>query len=184
LPKYGCADTDDNGEPLVLTRLTNDSNKPSFAQLAEQASSDIRPRTQLQHLIERGLVEVDKDDNVHLLSQAYQPDGAQAELRSLMAEHLHDHIATVTGNLSPSQTKQLDRSAYHTHLSAESIQALQQYSEQLGMDMLKRVYARARELSNQDQQSTQDLYRFRVGIYAFHEEQTSVTEIEQKQAPK
>ena len=158
--------SNEDGIPKALPRLTTEANTPSFAQLAELASADIRPRTQLQHLLERGLVRLDDDDMVHLLTPAYQPDGAQEELMSLLADHLHDHISTVASNISGDRRRQLDRSAYQNGLSAESIKELEEYSERQAMDMLKRVYTRARALKQRDENNTDTRYRFRLGVYA------------------
>jgi len=162
--------TDEATEPLVLPRLAGKSEGPSFEELALRASRDIRARTQLDDLIERKLVELDERDRVHLLAQAYLPDNQQQELMSVMAEHLHDHISAVSSNVSGS-VRYLDRSAYQRGLSAASVEELQRMAEQEGMQALKKIYARAAELSEQDQQAGAADHRFRLGMYSYAEQE-------------
>lgn len=170
--------TDENMQPLVLPRLATKAaeNGPSFEALALRASTDIRPRTQLQDLIERKLVELDEWDQVHLLSQAYLPDNQQQELMSVMAEHLHDHIAAVSNNLRPDVSHTLDRSAFQKGLSEASIRELQLLAEQEGMAVLKKLYARAVELSKVDREQKSASHRFRIGLYSYSEKEAEQDE--------
>ncbi len=161
--------TDEEMNPLALPRLSTHAEGPSFEELAVRASSDIRPRTQLQDLLERKLVELDDRDRVYLLAEAYLPDNQQQELMSVMAEHLHDHISAVSSNVEGEGPRYLDRSAYQRGLSDDSIQKLQQMAEQEGMRMLKKLYARAAELSAAEQDQDAANQRFRVGLYSYAE---------------
>ncbi len=166
--------TDEKLQPLVLPRLATKATEqsPSFEALAIRASSDIRPRTQLQDLIERKLVELDENDQVHLLSQAYLPDNQQQELMSVMAEHLHDHISAVSNNLNPDAQHTLDRSAFQRGLSEASVRELQLMAEQEGMAVLKKLYARAVELSMADHKQNTASHHFRIGLYSYSEKET------------
>lgn len=164
--------TDEATLPLVLPRLATKAEGPSFEELALRASSDIRPRTQLEDLLERKLVELDEQDRVHLLAHAYLPDNQQQELMSVMAEHLYDHISAVSSNVSGAGVRYLDRSAYQRGLSANSVEELQRMAEHEGMQALKKIYARAAELSEQDQKNGKDDHRFRLGMYSYAERET------------
>jgi len=164
--------TDKATEPLILPRLAAKAEGPSFEELALRASGDIRPRTQLEDLIERKLVTLDEQDRVHLLAQAYLPDNQQQELMSVMAEHLHDHISAVSSNVSGTGVRYLDRSAYQRGLSAASVEELQRMAEQEGMQALKKIYARAAELSERDHKNGNNDHRFRLGMYSYAEQET------------
>ena len=172
--------TDENMQPLVLPRLATKAaeRSPSFEALAIRASSDIRPRTQLQDLIERKLVELDEQDQVHLLSQAYLPDNQQQELMSVMAEHLHDHISAVSNNLKPDASRTLDRSAFQRGLSEASVRELQLMAEQEGMAVLKKLYARAVELSVVDHEQNSTSHHFRIGLYSYSEKEAEQGELQ------
>lgn len=160
--------TDEKGLPLPLSRLSSSANKPSFEALAALASRDIRPRTQLDYLLERELVHVSETDHVHLLHEAYQPDGHEEEMLRILGEHLHDHIAAGTHNMQHPD-RFFERSAYQEGLSDASIEQLQAMIKKESMDTLRRVYARAAELAEADShsQTTDAQQRFRLGIYAY-----------------
>jgi len=167
--------TDDEMQPLCLPRLANQADGPSFEELANRASSDIRARTQLQDLVERKLVEINDQDQVRLLTQAYLPDNQQQELMSVMAEHLHDHISAVSNNVEGNAPRYLDRSAYQLGLSEQSVAQLQQLAEQEGMLLLKKLYAQAAALSEQDVARAEATHRFRLGLYTYAQPEMNST---------
>ena len=166
-PKFQDADS----QPLRLPRLAANTPDVSFEALATLASKDIRPRTQLDSLIERGLVSLDDEDQVELLSQAYLPDTDKEEMLSVMGQHLRDHISAATGNINNGDcdgaNTELDRSAYQEGLSAASVAELKALSEKEGMKVLQKIYARANELATKDEGNHQ--YRFRLGLYTYSE---------------
>lgn len=155
-------------KPSVLPRLAANSTGVSFEELAILVSSEIRPRTQLDNLLERGMVAIDDKDRITLLSASYVPDLNKEEMLSIMAQQLHDHISSASSNIMQDNIKQLDRSAYQEGLSQASVNELKQLSEQLGMEMLNKIYSRASELANEDHES--DDNRFRLGFYSYSED--------------
>ena len=170
-PRY----QDKKGMPLLLSRLANQTSGPSFEELANIASNDVRPRTLLENLLERSLVEVTDNDQIQLLSVAYQPNHNTEELIDFFGAHIHDHIAATTNNIIVKDDPYFDRSAFQDELSERSIAELNQMVEHEGMLLLRKVYARAAELSTQDKQDGSDTKnstkkRFRLGIYAFSED--------------
>ncbi len=159
------------GDPLALSRFASDSSIPSFEELALSVTSDIKPRTLLDDLLEKGLVAVNDLDQVTLETSAYKPDKDHNELIDYFGLHLHDHMAAATNNLDVDQPKMFERSAFMSDLSEESMEKLISYSDKEGMKLLKSVYAYAAELYEQDKDSAQATHRFRMGVYTFHEDE-------------
>ena len=157
----------DDGEPQVLTRLTQQKNVPSFEKLAEIASNDVAPRTLLDDLLERKLITVTEQDEVRLLEHAYEPDDQVDDLLAIFSMHVHDHLSASTINLNNRQKPFLDRSVYHDGLSESSIIKLDKMAEREGMKLLKKLYARAEELSMADNKNNEQHNRYRFGFYSF-----------------
>lgn len=155
--------------PRQLDRLDNDSGRASFEELAKLATSDVRPRTLLDDLIERGMVEETSSGKLKLLSHAYKVDKHSNELIDYFGQHIHDHLAAATNNLNESSAPFLERSAFQDNLSPESLTSLHEYSEEQAMKLLKAVYAKAAELSEYDKGKSDNTHRFRIGAYCYFE---------------
>lgn len=161
--------TDNQGQPLALPRLAGDGSAASFEELANMATTEIRPRTQLDHLLERKLVQISENDQVILINQAYQPGNDPEEQLHILGEHIHDHIAAGTHNVGEPDRRFFERSAYQDGLSEASIRALEQFIEDESMKTLRRVYKQAAELAHQDKDKhgSESSYRIRLGIYSY-----------------
>ena len=162
---------DKRGLPLQLHRLSANGN-PSFEQLAAIASNDVRSRTLLDDLFEKGMIREAPDDKLELLTSAYKPDKNINELIDYFGQHIHDHMAAATSNLQPKEPTYFDRSAFQDGLSEKSLQALQKHADQCAMDMLKSVYAKASELAVKDTKEADSIHRFRMGVYCYSEEES------------
>ena len=162
------------GDPMVLPRLKTKESKPSFEELANKINTDIRPRTLLDNLIERNLVEQTKEDSIRLLASAYKPDDKMEDLIDHFAVHMQDHLACSTHNLVHLNNPYFDRSAFHDKLSEKSVEKLNKLIENEGTNLLKKVYANASILSVQDRIDGEVTMRYRLGIYAFSEEENEM----------
>ena len=160
---------DKRGAPRQLDRLSNKGTKASFEELANIATSDVRPRTLLDDLIERGMVEQSSSGKLKLLSHAYRADKQSNELIDYFGQHIHDHLAAATNNLNENQPAFFERSAFQDNLSPESLAALHEFTDDQAMKLLKAVYAKASELSEQDKGKSDNTHRFRIGAYCYSE---------------
>lgn len=164
-PRY----TEKSGIPLVLPRFATDNGSPSFDELAELASNDVRPRTLLDDLEDKGMVRIHSNHQVELLSHAYRPDRHINDMLDYFGMHIHDHLAAATHNLNRDDSPFFERSAFQDGLTPESIEELKKYSDEQGMELLKAVYARAAELADQDRDNPHNTQRFRIGTYVYAE---------------
>jgi hypothetical protein len=160
---------DAHKQPRVLDRLSKGKDQPSFEALALLASNDVRPRTLLDDLQDKGLIRMLEDDRVELLAQAYKPDQNINRLIEYFGIHMHDHLAATTHNLAQTGEPFFERSAFQDQLSPESIEKLKQFTDEQAMHLLKSVYEHAAELALQDAGSgnKHNSWRFRIGAYCF-----------------
>ncbi|MBX2868838.1 MAG: hypothetical protein KTR18_09195 [Acidiferrobacterales bacterium] len=158
------------GKPIILPRFTSSDAMPSFEELALSVTSDIKPRTLLDDLVERDLVHIE-GNQITLKTIAYKPDKSLNELIDYFGLHMHDHMAAATNNLHSDKLPMFERSAFMDDLSEESIAELKQFSDQEAMKALKSVYAYAAELYEKDKSNPKSTQRFRMGVYTYHEDE-------------
>ncbi len=172
---------DASGQPLPIPRIAAiGQDTPSFEHLAQRVNSDAWPASVLEKLIEMKLVSIDQHDHVHLLADAYLPSNDSRESLEYFAEHLHDHIATLSHNILGAPAPMIERSAYITDLSRESVEQVHQFSEEKTAELLREVYALASERYYADQDKPDNTHRLRLGIY-FYTEDTPDTDANRKQ---
>jgi len=156
-----------------------------FDALVAEVSRDVRPRAVLDEMRRLGLVVPEggaPDDpavRVRLTGGAHVPgspagDGDAGEedrdRLDLFAGNVADHVATAVDNLEapPGAPRRLERAVFHTHLSAESVAALEAEARRLGMDALIALNRQALEHQRRDLAAGTATRRFRYGVY-FHE---------------
>ena len=84
---------DAKGKPLALPRTPRQGGTRSFAGLVEAVSTNVRPRSVLDELVRLGVVEVDANDHVHLVTRGFVP-GKELDAKAYyFGEALHDHLA-------------------------------------------------------------------------------------------
>ena len=108
------------GKPRVLPRV---GEPPSFDSLARAVSTDVHPRTVLDELVRLGVVRVDGEDVVPLVSGFVPMEGAD-ELLALFSANAADHIAAAVHNLAGAQPRFLEQSVFANGMTAESAQRL------------------------------------------------------------
>ena len=60
---------------------------------------------------------------------------------------------------------------YYDDLTADSVQTLAEYSKQEGMQTLKKINRKARQLQNRDKHAKDARYRMNFGLYFYDEEE-------------
>ncbi|MBV5344757.1 MAG: hypothetical protein JZU63_04105, partial [Rhodoferax sp.] len=82
-----------------MPRQGNLLGEASFDRLVASESTDIRARAVLDEWLRLGIVELDADDNVRLISDAFVPKKGFEEKAYFLGRNLHDHIAASVHNL-------------------------------------------------------------------------------------
>ncbi len=177
LPEYSSK----HGEALALHRLAA-AGEPSFESLVEKISrQDLRSRSLLDEWLRMKMVNIDAQDKVHLVQDAFLPDENFDAKAYFFGQHLHDHFSASASNLMGNMPPYFDRSVYFNNLSAESITALKTYIDKKGMQLIKEINLHAREMQKKDSDSKLAKYRFRFGAYYFAEEQKNAKGIKDEQ---
>jgi hypothetical protein len=143
---------DDAGRPLTLRRNTqasgnaDDVSAASFDDLVMSVSTDIHPRAVLDEWQRLGVVEIDDDKNIHLLTSAFIPRQGFEEKLFFLGRNVHDHLDTTVRNLESDEPSRLERSVHYDNVAPSDVNLLARFAEQEGMKLLEAVNRRALEL--------------------------------------
>ncbi|HDZ08546.1 DUF6502 family protein [Pseudohongiella sp.] len=172
---------DASGKPLPLPlRSAQAGEEACFDDLVEMVCrQDIRPRVILDEWIHLGVAHQDEQGRVVLNTGAFTPDKGFDEKVFFFGKNLHDHISAGTHNLLGNKPAFFDRSVYYDRLSENSIQALNELAEELGMNALRALNNEALALQRADAESSaaavtksaktsKNPNRFRMNFGIFH----------------
>ena len=160
---------DRSGAPRALPRTPSKGGAESFAALAEKVSKNVRPRSVLDELVRLGVVEVDADDRVRLVTRGFVP-GKEVDAKAFyFGEALHDHLAAGVHNLGGGRPAWLERSVYYDELSKASIAELQAKSERLTMQVLQEINRDGMALEARDPPAAGERMRMRLGVFFYAE---------------
>ncbi len=163
--------TDPAGEPRPLPRRRQDDGDPSFDDLVTSVSKDIRPRAVLDEWLRLEAVEIDDQDRVCLKADAFVPSKGFEEKAYYFGRNLHDHMAAARHNVQGGEPPFLERSVYYDELTPGSIKVLAGMSEKEGMQALKALNRRARQLQKRDRNARDAHHRMNVGIYFYQHDE-------------
>ncbi len=156
------------GRPRVLPRRPSQGAE-SFAALVESVSKNVRPRSVLDELVRLGVVEIDADDRVHLVTRGFVP-GKELDAKAFyFGEALHDHLAAGVDNLVGGKAPWLERSVYYDDLSPEAVARLQAKSEELAMRVLQEINRDGMALEASDPPAKERRMRMRLGVFFYAE---------------
>lgn len=158
---------DAEGKPRVLPRTPSQGGDHSFAALVELVSKNVRPRSVLDELLRLGIVEVDANDYVHLVTSGFVPGKELDSKAFYFGEAIHDHLSAGAHNLENVGRAFLERSVYYDELSPEAVEALRVEAERLSMDVLKEINKQGMALERDDPPAPEKRMRMRLGVYFF-----------------
>ena len=160
---------DAHGRARVLPRTPSEGGARSFAALVESVSYDVRPRSVLDELVRLGVVEVDDNDRVHLVTPGFVP-GKELDAKVFyFGEAMHDHLAAGVHNLAGPPPPYLERSVYYDELSPAAIAKLRAEAEALAMQMLQKINKRGMQLEHDDPPARGERRRMRLGVFFYSE---------------
>lgn len=160
---------DARGAPSALPRTPSQGGEHSFAALVESVSKNVRPRSVLDELVRLGVVEIDANDYVHLVTSGFVP-GKELDAKAFyFGEALHDHLAAGAHNLENAGRPFFERSVYYDELSPAAVEALRAQAEKLAMDVLIDLNKRGMALEKEDPPAPDTRMRMRLGIYFYSE---------------
>lgn len=156
---------DENAQPRPLARLEADDQEKSFESLVRSITKDVHPRSILDDWLVRGFAYLDQQDRVHLNQTAYVPTQDQNEQLFFAQKNLTAHLNAVAHNLEADPVM-FERSVYYNKLSRESIESLNDWSQQASMKLLTEFNLKAQALAKTDS-SSDELYTAHLGVYLY-----------------
>lgn len=166
-PRWLTAD----GQPRSLPRFGTSDENTSFDGLVASISQDIRPRSVLDEWLRLGVVTINGDDEVVLVSNAFIPRDGLKEKLAYYGHNLGDHAAAAADNVLSQNSPWFERSVHHNELSEEQIERLRVRAAELGMQLLTSLHTMAE--ADQDapaRQTPADVghsRRFTCGVYFY-----------------
>lgn len=166
---------DGEGKPLKLPLKGQGKagSDPSFEQLVESVcKQDIRPRVILDEWLNLGIVTLNHDKHVQLITEAFIPRDGLDEKAFFVGHNVADHLSAASLNLLNDSPEFFERCVYYNDLSNESVAELQEMVAEQGMDTLKALDKRAMELKVRDMAREDTEHgvkqRINIGLYFFH----------------
>lgn len=162
------------GTPLPLPRQAKDG--PSFDDLVQTVSTDVRPRTILDELLRRGIVALSDDgETVSLSSEAFVDGGTGDERFHFFSRNVGDHLAAAGENVLAEGTPPfLERAVFYNNLTAASLDEIEDRAQTLGKAALAELNGLAYERQQADAGADGAGHRFRFGVYLYREDEDSV----------
>lgn len=167
-----------DGTPKSLPRHADTG--PSFDALVRDVSTDVRPRTILDELVRRGVVELDgTGDHVSLRAEAMVPRGSDDERMHFLARNVGDHLEAAVANVMSEKSTPpfLERAVFYNNLCTASVDEIEARSRVLATEVLTKLNRLA--FSRQSADNAADAFardstsneRFRFGIYFYREDE-------------
>lgn len=154
-------------QPIALGRT---EPYGGFDALVASISSDVRPRSVLDEMLRLGIA-TQEHGQIRLVSPGFVPQLGFAEMMSLLAHNVHDHVAAAARNLED-KTNFLEQSIFVDHLTTESVERLHAVSSKAWKQAFKTVMQESTDLYNRDQREAPPhdrVHRARFGSYFYSE---------------
>jgi hypothetical protein len=159
--------TEADGRPRPLARAAGqEAGEPTFEQLVESITRDVRPRAVLDEWLDRKRVEIDSEGRIVLAEAAFVPQGGADEQLYYFGRNLHDHAAAAVANVLGEGTRFLERAVHYDGLSDELAKALELRSREIALAALREANREAHAACETDPGGDR---RWSMGIYIYRE---------------
>ena len=168
---------DETGRPRPLARGADDGNGPTFEDLVESVTKDVRPRSVLDEWLAQGLVSIDSNQMVRLDVTAFVPSRDAESLAYYFGRNLHDHLAAAVENLDGRKPAFLERAVHYAQLTEEQAAALEGRARELALEALQEANRSAIAMTTTGQARASDNtltsekqeWRWTFGVYVYRE---------------
>lgn len=155
-----------DSEPALLYRSTV-QGEPSFEELVQTVSKDIRPRAVLDEWLRLGIVEITDDGRVKLNVKVFVPSDSLPDKAAVIANILADHISACVHNLRGTGEPFFDRRVRVEGLSADATAELRALVKQRGSVFLQDINSAAARLAAE--QTDGPTHRMSIGLFEYEE---------------
>lgn len=161
--------TDDAGQPLPLPKHATQAGSCSFEGLVETITKDVRPRTILDEMLKQGVVRIDDQDRVELVTEAFIPTQDLDEKLFYLSRNLHAHATAATSNVIGVDQPWLERSVHYDTINNASVAELHKLAEKAGMQALHVLNRQCIKLEQNNVDADGNNQRITFGIYFYSE---------------
>jgi hypothetical protein len=161
--------TDENGAPRVLRRAGDPGDGPTYEDLVESVTRDVRPRAVLDEWLDRGMVTIDEGGRIRLEEAAFAPRAGDDRQFYYFGRNLHDHVAAAVENISVSPPPFFERAVHYEGVSRAMAENMLALSRRIAVDALQSVN---REAQGAVQDDPGGAWRWNFGIYLFSEDES------------
>lgn len=159
-----------SGQPVVLCF---EKGEASFSDLVRDYSGDVPPRAVLDELLRVGLVEVEKNNRIRLLSRAYIPLRDEPQMLFILGTDVPHLIRTIDHNIiGKGENPFFQRKVSYDNVPVESLPELRQITAEQGQRLLEKLN---QQFSMQDRDVTPTVegtgrHIAGVGVYYFEKD--------------
>jgi hypothetical protein len=159
--------TDASAAPLALRRAGDPGDGPTYEDLVESVTRDVRPRAVLDESLDRGIVSIDGEGRVRLEEAAFAPRSGDDRQLYYFGRNLHDHVAAAVENVLAAQPPFFERAVHYEGVSRATAEAMLAMSRRVAEGALQSVNREAQAASAADPGGT---WRWNFGLYLFRED--------------
>lgn len=164
---------DATGKPATLP-LTADNDQPSFAKLVSTHSGDMPYKAMLEELLHSEVVQVNAQQRVTLLSDAYIPRADESEQLNILGQDVRLLMQTIEHNLNITEahTPHFQRKVRYDNLPLEALAPFKALTREKGMALLIELnnWLAEHDRDHNPMSRGQGQYSAGVGIYYFEEQ--------------
>ncbi|MEQ9519586.1 MAG: DUF6502 family protein [Parvibaculum sp.] len=157
-----------DGTPKALFERRSDGS-PSFEELVEEVSRDVRSRAVLDDWLRLNVVSRRADGKIELNTDAFVSSDGEAEALHFFGRNLRDHVAAGLHNLDGVEPRYIDRAVFYPGLTPASVDKLRQLAGDLGAKAIRDVNREALQLSTRDRTHGDGGQRMTFGVYFYAE---------------
>ena len=160
---------DENGAPRPLRRAGDPGDGPTYEDLVESVTRDVRPRAVLDEWLDRGMVTIGKDNHIRLQEAAFAPRSGDDRQLYYFGRNLHDHVAAAVENVLAAQPPFFERAVHYEGVSPAMATKMLALSRQIALEALHNVN---REAQGEVQKDPGGTWRWNFGVYLYSEDES------------
>jgi hypothetical protein len=168
--------TDEKGAPRPLRRAGDPGDGPTFEELVESVTRDVRPRAVLDEWLNRDMAAIDEDGRIRLEEAAFAPRPGDERQLYYFGRNLHDHVAAAVENVLSKEPPFFERAVHYEGVSKEMAEEMLALSRRVALEALQRVNREAQEKVRDEsggtpQGTSQGNWRWNFGLYLYSEDE-------------
>lgn len=155
-----------------IPRLKKNGGATSFEALAEKVTKDVRARALLDELERLGVISIDDNDMVTLVTEAFIPSESETEKTFYLGLGVGDHTNAAVNNVLGNQPAFYDRIVHYNNFTESDIKLIETLSRTESGKLLQLINAESKKISAKHMQPTDhNTKRFSLGVYFYSEDE-------------